>query len=182
MRHLCTAFLFLLLTVPLPAFAQFPNIEVPEQLDELHFKLGSWSGISKEYDSEGKLARERKMKLVVKLEHGGMLVHSFLYTEGRDEAIMRVWQYFDRYKKRLYDVTFDIAGHFERRQETRNDGKLAFEFPEPESFQDGVFRNWRKTYSGVEKDSFRWTWEYTEDGRKWTKRFVADFTRLPESS
>lgn len=160
-----------------PVRAQPPIPEPSPRLAELHFQLGEWETTTKFMDPTGKVVREREGREVTTLEHGGLLVRSLTYIDERPEPVARRWQYFDRYKKRLYDVSFDLVGHFERRREERVGDLLAFAFPEPESFQDGVFRDWRKTYSDVTANSYRVTWAYSEDGEDWTAQIVIDFRR-----
>ncbi len=162
-----------------PAGAQ----QIPEpspRLEELEFTLGTWETDLRVVDSNGEVVRESKGREVVTLENNGLLLLGSSYQEGGDEPVQRRWQFFDRYKKRLNDVTFDLVGHFERRVETRNGDKLAFGFPEPVSFQDGIFRDWRKTYSEITADSYKVIWEHTDDGLDWTRWAEVSFKRLKE--
>ena len=158
-----------MVTLSATAFSQ--AVPAPsERLEELHFQLGDWKTTTRILGQDGKVVSERAGSQHTTLEHGGLLILSLSYSEGTDDPVQRRWQYLDQYKKRLFDVTFDMVGHFERRREQWNGDRLTFSFPEPESFQDGVFRNWRKTYYDIKPDSYRVIWDHSEDGKNWTEQ------------
>lgn len=174
----CSAsILILLFSMPMAASGP-PRVEPSPELERLHFQLGQWHVTSQKLDKDGGVAETRHYRVETTLEHRGLLLLSMSYFEGLDMPGMRVWQFFDRYDGMLHDVSFDMVGHFEHRIEGTNDGSLAFAFPEKRAFQDGVPRNWRKTYTDIAEDSYRLSWDYTEDDSTWTPFFRAHFERV----
>ncbi len=161
-----------------PALAQPPNIEPAPELERLHFQLGSWQVKTTTLDKSGEAFRTRQSRAEISLEHDGLMVHTLLYPEGSEEPVWRIWQYYDRYDGKLHDVSFDAVGHFEHRRELDGNDSLAFAFPEPRAFQDGVPRNWRKTYSDIGEDSFELLWHYTEDGETWVPIYRSAYRRV----
>ncbi len=172
------AALLSIVTVVTAATAQ-PRVDPSPELERLHFQLGSWTTTTRSLDKEGEVVSTRTGRAEISLAHRGLLIHALHYPAGGDEPVWRIWQYHGRYDGILHDVTFDMVGHFEHRTEVDNEGRLAFEFPEMRSFQDGVPRNWRKTYRDVTEGSFVTTWDYTTDGSTWTPIFHTTYERRP---
>ena len=162
-----------------PLLGQPPRVEPSPELERLHFQLGTWKVTAKSFDRAGNLVRTRENRALVTLRHNGLLIHHLEYDKRPEDSVYRIWQFWDRYDGTLHDVSYDVVGHFEHRVAVDNDGQLAFEFPASRAFQDGVPRNWRKTYSEIEPDSYRMVWEYTEDeGKTWILIFDSLFERI----
>ncbi len=167
----------MVLAVATSTLAQPPKVEPSPELQRLHFQLGSWLTTTRTLDRNGEEVSTRRGRAEIRLEHGGLMIHILVYPQEGDEPVWRIWHFHDRYDGKLHDVSFDAVGHFEHREETNGDGKLAFAFPEPRAFQDGVPRNWRKTYSGITADSFQLLWDYTEDGETWIPIYETTYRR-----
>ncbi len=178
-RIVCVALgsLFVLATT---SGAQPPRIEPSPALEKLHFQIGTWEVKTDTLDPNGKVVNTFRNRAVVTLAHNGLMLLHLHFGDGQEESSYRIWQYWDRYDQQLYDVSFDQVGHFEHRIETTNDGKLAFHFAEPQAFQDGVPRDWRKTYSEITPESYRLVWDYSEDGEHWTVMFDILYQRVSD--
>ena len=155
-----------------------PRVEPSPELERLKFQVGRWHTASTSFRPTGQVAAVRIGAAEITLEQEGQLLRHRFFVQGLDEPAVRIWQFWDRYEKRLMDASFDLVGHFEVREECDNEGQLCFQFAEKKAFQDGVPRNWRKTYSEVTGDSYLVTWEWTEDDVSWTKIFDIRYRRI----
>lgn len=170
---------WILAVVASAALAQPPRVDPSPELKRLHFQLGEWETTTETLNKQGDVVSTRRSRAEIGLEHGGLMIHALHFHENDDEPAWRIWQYHDRYDGKLHDVSFDAVGHFEHRVEVTADGDLAFAFPTLQAFQDGVPRNWRKTYSEIAPDSYRVVWDFTEDGSTWTPIFRTTYERAP---
>ncbi len=162
---------------------QTPPIPPPApDMARLAFLVGDWDLAVEQLSPTGEVVRRDRGRVVITEELGGQLILAVGYREG-SEIGQRNWKFYNQVAKKLYDVNFDLVGHFEVREETRNGGDLAFSMVEPFVGDDGVPRDWRNTYRPIDRDAFVVEIDHSADGgRTWTLAFRIRHTRRSESA
>lgn len=147
------------------------------QMQQLEFLVGDWTMDVEGIDPAGKVVHRSGGSWSTTLEMGGLVLVGAGYTEdGRLGALD--WKFFHKEKGRLYDVQLDLAGNFEVRESVATEGDLAFSLTEPFIGDDGVPRDWRKTFRRTGPAAYEIETHYTEDGGKtWILGFRERYTR-----
>jgi hypothetical protein len=143
--------------------AQAPDVAPSPEMEKLGFLVGTWDFETVGLSRKGEVIRRSKGRLETRHEIGGLLLVSDGYTEEGRLAVSN-WKFFHNKKQKLYDVQFDLAGNFEVREAVDVDGDLGFSLIEPFVGEDGVPRDWRKTYRRIKRGSYEIETHYTEDG------------------
>lgn len=173
-----------LITAAIPLITVHPQPRVSPHPDmrKLEFLIGRWDLEVEGLDRAGNVVHRSRGSWDTARDMGGLILTGSGYSEdGRLAA--RSWKFRHGVDHRLYDVQFDLAGHFEVRRTGPEEGALAFSLVEPFVGEDGIPRDWRKTYRPLGPDRYLIETDFSEDGgQTWTLAFRERYTRSRDRS